>query len=310
MIVKLKKILVMVWEKIYESELFMSSIYYFNYRKQKISILSPLETIEYINKTNCSISRFGDGEFELLLQPNRNLGFQNYNENLSKKLLEVLSNDNKNLLICIPYTLNSIWGRTKHSRKFWFNWSKRNNQHSKIINTLHKSQKKYIYGDSQITRPYIAYKNRNHAKKIFFEIRKIWDNCDLLIIEGDKTRLGIGNDLFDNAKTIKRILCPSKNAFDSFEKIVSKVQEVYNGELIILALGPTATVMSSYLSNMNMRALDIGHIDIEYEWFKMRAKNNNEKINGKYTNEAENGDEVIDCNDNVYLEQIVSRVDC
>ena len=37
---------------------------------------------------------------------------------------------------------------------------------------------------------------------------------DVIICEGEKTRMGVGNDLLDNCKSIKRIICPSENAFD------------------------------------------------------------------------------------------------
>ncbi len=43
------------------------------------------------------------------------------------------------------------------------------------------------------------------------------------IIEGEKSRLGIGNDLFNNSKSIKRIICPIINAFNAYDKIIIKI---------------------------------------------------------------------------------------
>jgi len=43
---------------------------------------------------------------------------------------------------------------------------------------------------------------------MFKKLKKIWDGKDIIIIESEKSRLGVGNDLFDNTKSIKRILCP------------------------------------------------------------------------------------------------------
>ena len=77
--------------------------------------------------------------------------------------------------------------------------------------------------------------------------------------------------------------------------------------LILLALGPTATVLASYLANLGYQAIDIGHIDIEYEWFLSGAKEKS-VICGKYTNEVANGREFTECTDKKYLSQIVERI--
>ena len=131
----------------------------------------------------------------------------------------------------------------------------------------------------------------------------------LVIVEGEKTRLGVGNDLFSGAKTIKRILCPATNAFKYCDKIRTKIESIWKGELVILALGPTATILASDLTEHGIRALDIGHLDIEYEWF-LRKSDSHALIPGKYTNEAEKGNDVDECLDEWYLSQIVARVAC
>lgn len=165
-----------------------------------------------------------------------------------------------------------------------------------------------MFGDTQISRPYVAYKNSNKVKRIFPELKKIWDGKDVIIVEGSKTRLGIGNDLFDNSLSIKRILAPAKNAFSCYQLILREVVKIYKGELLLLALGPTATVLAYEFSKLNMRALDLGHIDIEYEWF-LRGSHGHDAISGKYTNEAEGGDEVDDCLDENYLKEIAVRIE-
>ena len=49
----------------------------------------------------------------------------------------------------------------------------------------------------------------------------IWNDKEIVIIEGDKSRLGIGNDLFNNSKLIERVICPTRNAFNSYSKILN-----------------------------------------------------------------------------------------
>ena len=124
--------------------------------------------------------------------------------------------------------------------------------------------------------------------------RQIWDNKDVYIIEGEKTRIGVGNDLLSNSKSISRILAPAKNAFDKYDDILNKAKELIpTGALIILALGPTATILARDLCNVGYQALDLGHIDIQYEYYIRGTK---EKINipGKFVNEVIGGDKVDD----------------
>lgn len=305
---KIKDRLISWYENIYASNLFLSRVYLKQNRNNRLKVMTSNETIKYIQKKECSVARFGEGEFELMLYPDINLGFQKHSDELSERLKEVLKNNNDRLLICIPYALNSIWGRTKHSRMFWYSWGNYNNQHHRIVEVIRQCKGgDYVFGDTQITRPYVAYKNSKNAKKIFPQLKKLWDRKDIIVVEGKQTRLGIGNDLFENVKSIKRILAPAVNAFDCYEEIMQAVISIYQGELIVLALGPTATVLACDFANQDMRALDLGHVDIEYEWF-LRGDMGHDAVVGKYTNEADGGNIVEDCLDEIYLNQIVKKI--
>lgn len=304
----IKKYIILIYEKLFSSNLGLSIIWRKEHKKDHLNIMTPKKTMEYIINNQCSISRFGDGEFELILEPDINLGFQNNSNLLAEKLEEVLENDNEKLLICIPYSFISFKGRTNHSRKFWYNWGKRNNQYHKIVSIIRKYKRNsYVFGDSQITRPYIAYKTSENAKDIFPQFKKLWGNKDLMIVEGQKTRLGVGNDLFDNAKSIKRILAPAVNAFENYDEILKSICEIYNGELVLIALGPTATILASDLANCGIWAIDLGHIDIEYEWYLRKSKEH-DIIEGKFTNEAKNGNVVDECIDEDYIDSIILKI--
>ena len=306
----IKEKLIAVYEKIYAFDLVMNAIYRRQNRNDRLEILTSEETIAHILKTNCSAARFGEGEFELMLHSDMDLGFQKRNPALAGKLKKTLANRNPQLKLCIPYALNDIGGRTEHSRKFWFHWGNYREQHRNIVFLIRQLQPEgYCFGDTQITRPYIAYASRKHGARIFPMLKQLWEGRDILFVEGEKTRLGVGNDLFDNARSIKRVLCPATNAFDRYDEILDTVKSVWNGELVLLALGPTATVLAADLADIGMQALDLGHLDIEYEWFRTRAKGH-DQVAGKFTNEAASGHEVVACEDEDYLGQIVGRVGC
>ena len=304
----IKQKLIAVYEKIYASDLVMNAIYRRQNRNYRLNILTSEETIEHILKRNCSVARFGEGEFELILHSDMDLGFQKRNPALAEKLKETLSNQNPQLQLCIPYALNDIGGRTEHSRKFWFHWGNHLGPHHRIVSLIREFHPEgYCFGDTQITRPYIAYATRDHGVRIFPMLKQLWEGRDILFVEGEKTRLGVGNDLFENAHSIKRVLCPATNAFDRYDEILQTVKSVWNGELILLALGPTATVLAADLADNGMQALDLGHVDIEYEWFRTGAKGH-DQVAGKFTNEAENGNQVADCADENYQQQIICRI--
>lgn len=304
----IKNKLIAIYEKIYASDRVMNAVYRRNNKDYQLNILTSEETIEYILKSNCSIARFGEGEFELILEPDLDLGFQTHDAKLAERLKGVLGNQNPNLLICIPYALNNIGGRTEHSRKFWFHWGKNRDQHHRIVSLIRQLHPGgYCFGDTQITRPYIAYKTPEHGAQIFPKLKQLWDGKDILFVEGEKTRLGVGNDLFSNAKSVKRVLCPATNAFDRYDEIVNAVIEVWNGEFVLLALGPTATVLAADFADRGMRTMDLGHVDIEYEWFLSGTKDH-DKVAGKFTNEAVAGNQVSECDDPEYIKSIVRRV--
>ncbi|MBE6730270.1 MAG: SP_1767 family glycosyltransferase [Ruminococcaceae bacterium] len=271
-----------------------------------IHIMSFNETIEYIKKHHCSISRYGDGEFKMMLQSSK-IGFQNYSKELKESLLNVLCGKNDNILICIPVCIKTTNGLTVKSAYFWNNYSLNNyNDLFKLICKCGK--KRYSFGDSMITRPYMDWHDKESALDRFNNLKSLWGNKDIMIVEGDKTRLGVGNDLFKNTKSIKRILAPAENAYDKYEQIIKSISEHHKDELVLLALGPTATVLAADLTDMGIQALDVGHVDIEYMWCLMNAE---EKvpIPNKYTNEARSELHNISiCEDKDYLSQIIDRI--
>ena len=299
--------------KIFHTEAGMCVAYYLRNEKPQLKILTAEETVDYIEKHHCSVARFGDGEFEMILgtgsESKKGIsGFQNCNPDLIKRLTDVLASKDPNLLVCIPYSLNSIWGRTQDSRNFWYYWSERNDQRKQVIDLIHSYHDlDKVFGDSQVSRPYIAWKTKKKADIIFRRLMELWIDKDIIIVEGVKTRLGVGNDLFTGAKSIKRILGPATNAFDHLDEILAKIVEVHTNELIIMALGPTATILAAELCAKGVQAVDIGHIDIEYEWY-LRGAKKHDMIPGKFTNEADQVCDVDDCNDEWYKSQIVARI--
>ena len=140
----------------------------------------------------------------------------------------------------------------------------------------------------------------------FKNLKKIWNNREIIIIEGQYTKLGIGNNLFDNCKSIGRIICPATNAFDKYDEIVKEIRKQSKDKLILMSLGPTATVLAYDMSKEGYQCIDTGHVDIEYMWFLNSAKNK-EEVEGKFVNEVSSKVESI--MDEKYTNQIIARVE-
>jgi len=158
-----------------------------------------------------------------------------------------------------------------------------------------------------MTRHYIEYENRSHSRELFEKLKRIWEGRSVVIIEGEKSRLGVGNDLFVNAISVRRILGPMHHAFDKYDLLLREACKHEKQTLFLIALGPTATALAADLALLGYQAVDIGNIDIEYEWF-LRAADSKIKIKGKYTSEAINGRLVEDVDDKEYQSQIICHL--
>lgn len=264
------------------------------------------ETINEIILKKKSICRYGDGEFKIALNY-ADTGYQKKDELLSNRLKEILLSKNENILVGIWDFFGDLDIYTKYAKEIGRRYMKELRQPIYNIIDMDKT-----YWNAFITRFYLELKDQNKAKFYFDKIKRIWDNQEVVMIEGEYSKFGVHNDLFDNAKSIQRILCPSKNAFDKYTEILETAQQLPKDKLILIALGQTATVLAYDLALSGHWALDVGHLDIEYEWFKLGVKKP-VIIQGKYTNDANEEHGGIDTEknkeqDEVFLSQVIRRI--
>lgn len=267
---------------------------------ERINILNSIDSIKYIIEHKCSVSRFGDGEFIMLLGGGYD-DYQGADQKLAKRLKEVLvSTDAPNHIVGLPMPLKHTIGLRPSSRDFWDYFTLR-----KGVSLLPYLSTSRLYIDTQLSRFYIMYTDKSHCGNQLNLLKAIWNNQDVVIIEGTKSRTGIGNDLYDNVKSLSRILGPATDAFSMYDEMLEAiVKHVSKDNLILLSYGPTATILAYDLAKLGYWAIDIGHLDIEYEWFKMGAIDK-VVINGKFTNEAKGGRFVKSNEDKEYLQQII-----
>ena len=253
-------------------------------------IMSIEDTFAEIVEHGKSIARFGDGEFGIIYGVQR-WRFQKKDEKLAERLKEVLQAKQDQVLI----GLNEFYGE-------FSNWESGAANGVRMYLTPEVRKQHYAFLD-----PHRIYGNarmsRNESWETVRNQKRIWEGRDCVFVEGFQTRMGVGNDLFDNARSIVRILCPAESAFDRYEEIYNEALKQPKDKLFLIALGPAAGVLAFDLTIQGYQAIDIGHADVSYEWL---CKGKREKLANKYCNEEPGGYIVEEIHDAEYEAQIIA----
>ena len=205
-------------------------------------------------------------------------------------------------MVAIPRTLIEIKNLKDNEKYFWSRYYLK--QKKKLKENISNEK---VYFDSMISRFYMPYIKFEENIRDIENLINYFSNKKILIIEGKNTRFGLGNSLLKNASEIQRIILPDKNGFKKYKKILDFVLNNFTKDnIILIALGPTATVLAYEFCKNGYQALDIGHMDVEYEWYLLKAKR---KIDLQYKSVNEvsgiKEKEILDKNlENLYLKQI------
>jgi glycosyltransferase family protein len=256
------------------------------------------DTILDILNQKASIARFGDSEILYMVDK---LNYQKYDARLAQKLKDILKFDRENMFVGLPTAYRSFGTTEKKHITFWRSQITWTYPRFRRLLSLDKE-----YYNANITRFYYGFGDLEASVRYFGLIRQLWENRRILLIEGEKSRLGVGNDLFANSLGVERILGPAHHAFSQFDALLAEALKHDRDKLVLVAMGPTAKALASELHDHGFQAVDIGNLDIEYEWYKMGVKER-VIVPGKYTSEVAGGRVVADVNDEEYLRQILAR---
>lgn len=258
-------------------------------------IVDAEKTVEILWKERKCLARFGDGEFELMCGRRRAI-FQDADDKLGRRLKEALRSENDNLLVAIADNYGRLDKYTDEAAEAIRSYmSKRiRKEHMNLLDAGRQ------YYDAYLSRPYMIYRDKKSAGTRFRNIRKIWEHQEILVVEGQYTRFGVGNDLLDNAAQVSRVLVPGKNAFLKYDEIIDEVRKQGQNKLILAILGPTATVLAYDLSKEGYWIIDIGQLDVEYEWY-LRGVEERCDIPYKCVSEVLQYDEIVTDNGENYI---------
>ena len=74
-------------------------------------------------------------------------------------------------------------------------------------------------------------------------------------------------NLFDTAKELVYEYTPNKHAFSKYDEILARLLNYDKKFIHILMCGPTSKVLVADLTKEGFRALDLGHLAKDYDWY-------------------------------------------
>lgn len=246
----------------------LAAIVYFLYEKgilhNRIKTHTIDETIDVLLNTEKSMVRFGDGEIVMI--KGGDLMLQKASPEIAEGLAGILAYPYDDLIVTIPGIFETLSDHHRESRQFW----------KDHLLFCRKTYEKYcdpdrIYYSTFVSRCYYYAADRSGCSAQFAKIRKIWENRDIVVVEGERTHNGVGNDLLDTARSIERIICPPSNAYEAIPAILDACTAYGKDRLFLLSVGVAAKFLTVELFGQGYRVLDIGNLDMEYEWFVRRA---------------------------------------
>ena len=246
----------------------LAAVVYFLYEKgilhSRIKVHSIDETIDELLHTEKSMVRFGDGEIVMI--KGIDLMLQKASPEIVEGLAQILAYSYDDLIVTIPGIFDTLSDHHKASRQFW----------KDHLLFCRKTYEKYcnpnrVYYSTFVSRCYYFAADRSGCGAWFAKIRKIWENRDIVVVEGVRTHNGVGNDLLDTAASIERILCPPSDAYGALPEIIDACTAYDKDRLFLLSVGVAAKFLAVELFKRGYRVLDIGNLDMEYEWYVRRA---------------------------------------
>ncbi len=235
-------------------------LYHLGLVKCSIRVHTVDETIEELIHTDKSMVRFGDGEVTMIR--GRSLKLQQVKPEIIDGLKQMLGYEYEGMIVTIPEIFGDLSVYNRASRQFW-------KDHLLFSRKIYESycNPGKIYYSTSVSRFYYAMEDRSVCEKWAEGIRRIWKDKDVVVVEGERTHNGVGNNLLDTAKSVERIIGPSSDAYDKLDDIIECCRKYGKDRLFLISLGVAAKFLARQLFLEGYRALDIGNLDMEYEWF-------------------------------------------
>lgn len=240
-------------------------LYRIGIKKCSIRVHSVEETIKELIHTDKSMVRFGDGEITMIR--GRSLKLQQVEPKIIEGLKRILGYEYDGFIVTIPEIFGDLSIYRKESRQFW-------RDHLLFSRKVYEKycNPNRIYYNTSLSRFYYALEDKNKCSQWIEGIRQIWKDKDVVVVEGERTHNGVGNDLLDTARTVERIIGPSSDAYGKLDEIIACCKHYPKDRLFLVSLGVAAKFLAETMFLEGYRVLDIGNLDMEYEWYLHKVK--------------------------------------
>ncbi len=228
--------------------------------KHEIRVMTIDETIDELLHSEKSLVRFGDGEIAMMRGVS--LALQKEVPELTERLKEILTFPDEELLVAVQEIFTDLHDFIPKSQRFW----------KDHLLVCRKYYERYcnpdrVYRSARFSRCYATVADRSRCRERFDRIGRIWEDRDVVVVEGEESRTGEGNDLLDRARSVEKILGPARNAYEAYDRILADCLRYPKDRLFLLALGPAAKPLAEDLFRAGYRVIDIGNLNNEYRWF-------------------------------------------
>ena len=227
-------------------------------KKEYPKVMSTAETLKEI-LSGKSIARFGDGELQLImgmgLREVNGREYQVYDKELSTRLKKIIKSPTRNCVIAINNFCDR-WDDRKFDGEKFSLWQGFWIRYWEKLKSIYN--KGYTYGCAEISR--VSVFRENNVENI----KEIWNKRKVLFVVGNGSRFVYEKRLFDNVRNAKMLVVAGKSSFSKYNNILDTIRKFDKEYLILLSLGPCATILAYDLSKEGYQALDIGHLPNSY----------------------------------------------
>ena len=243
---------------------FVYEMHRHNLLPNRLKVLSVDETLDVLLNTNKSMVRFGDSD--LVMISGRNTIFQTAAPEITEGLRRIIGYQYEDLIVTIPDIFDDLNIYLPSSKAFW----------EDHLLVFRKAYYKYCntnkaYYNTTVSRGYVTLADKSRSGGWFEKFRHVFSGKDLVMVEGCTAHNGVGNDLFAEAASVQRIVCPSSNAYRVRDRILEECLKFDRDKLFLFALGVPAKALVEEMFLAGYRVIDIGNLDMEYEWFLRKA---------------------------------------
>lgn len=222
-----------------------------------VATLGPLQlgfaqTLDAVHEERLSLTRIGDGELLMMANPDHHLDYQRNSAALRRDLAAAITAQGTakdRLMVALPH----VFRGDLHWFKVWITvWD--------MLKPMLDPDMRY--GDAHVSRPVFF---RAEGTAGVAQWRRLWQGRNVLVVTGRGSRFDVIPELFDGAKRIDMLHCAPTNAYEDrhaiFEAITARATR---DAVILLSLGPAATVLAPRLAAAGFQALDVGHLSASY----------------------------------------------